>query len=109
MKRLGRQFVRLNVIQPTPLENIGGEMIGYAAIATRWVDTKEGPFRDLRVNACVALAGDVGHSVRCTVYERRPEVCRMAIQPGDEWCRQLRTRFAEQVKEIRDADASKSG
>lgn len=100
MKRLGRQFVRLNVIQPTPLENTGG------AIATRWVDTQEGPFRDLRVNACVALAGDVGHDVRCTVYDRRPEVCRMAIQPGDEWCRELRARFMDQVKEIRDADAT---
>ena len=25
---------------------------------------------------CVALAGDIGHSVRCTIYERRASPCR---------------------------------
>jgi Fe-S-cluster containining protein len=34
---------------------------------------------------CVALAGCIGHDVACTVYERRPEVCR-EVERGSETC-----------------------
>lgn len=41
---------------------------------------------------CSALAGDIGVSTSCTIYEVRPIVCR-TCQPGDEECRMARQRF----------------
>lgn len=40
---------------------------------------------------CSALSGKVGHSVACTIYEVRPEVCRACL-PGDEACLMARER-----------------
>ncbi|MBI1396691.1 MAG: YkgJ family cysteine cluster protein [Betaproteobacteria bacterium] len=40
---------------------------------------------------CVALEGEVGRSVRCTLYERRPGPCR-ELEPGDEKCLRARAR-----------------
>ncbi len=40
---------------------------------------------------CVALDGIVGQSVRCTVYDLRPDACR-AVMPGDERCNRARAR-----------------
>lgn len=34
---------------------------------------------------CVALAGCIGVDVACTVYEKRPEVCR-TVERGSETC-----------------------
>ncbi|MFN3884246.1 MAG: YkgJ family cysteine cluster protein [Rhodocyclaceae bacterium] len=46
---------------------------------------------------CIALAGEVGASVRCTIYERRPAACRdfaplSALGIGDEACDEARRR-----------------
>jgi Fe-S-cluster containining protein len=38
---------------------------------------------------CCALEGRLGEHVSCTIYEFRPGGCRR-VQPGDEWCTQLR-------------------
>lgn len=38
---------------------------------------------------CIALSGEVGKCVGCTIYERRPSVCR-EVQVGDEFCRRAR-------------------
>jgi len=38
---------------------------------------------------CLALQGRVGESVRCAVYELRPEPCRQVL-PGDERCNEAR-------------------
>jgi len=35
--------------------------------------------------SCVALDGEVGQSVGCTIYELRPQVCKN-VQPGDSEC-----------------------
>lgn len=43
-------------------------------------------------NRCSALAGEVGVSTSCTLYDVRPIVCR-ACEPGDEGCRMARQRF----------------
>ena len=32
---------------------------------------------------CVALAGTVGHSVRCTIYDQRPSPCRLFAHDAD--------------------------
>ena len=40
---------------------------------------------------CIALSGNVGQSVGCTVYEMRPEPCR-EVQAGDEQCAKARAR-----------------
>jgi Fe-S-cluster containining protein len=40
---------------------------------------------------CAALQGVVGESVRCSVYELRPPVCRDVV-PGDERCLEARRR-----------------
>ena len=42
---------------------------------------------------CIALIGSVGHSVRCDVYDVRPDVCRTAVVPGDRNCRYLRKAY----------------
>lgn len=46
---------------------------------------------------CIALAGQVGHEVSCTIYERRPGACRdfaplSAIAIGDDACDEARRR-----------------
>jgi len=38
---------------------------------------------------CVALAGDVGRSVGCTIYAQRPQPCR-DVMPGDPQCLKAR-------------------
>ena len=38
---------------------------------------------------CVALAGEVGNRVACTIYDQRASSCR-DLQPGDEKCRRAR-------------------
>ena len=46
---------------------------------------------------CSALAGEVGVSTSCQVYDVRPHVCR-ACEPGDDACRMARARFGlEQI------------
>lgn len=38
---------------------------------------------------CVALRGEIGCSVRCAIYERRPSVC-ATFEPGSDACRGAR-------------------
>ena len=40
---------------------------------------------------CIALEGEVGKSVTCTIYGQRPPPCR-EVQPGDERCLTARSR-----------------
>lgn len=41
---------------------------------------------------CLALAGEIGTSTRCTIYDARPQVCRSCM-PGDDACLLARARF----------------
>jgi Fe-S-cluster containining protein len=41
---------------------------------------------------CRALVGVVGEATRCSIYSRRPEVCR-ACQPGDDACHMARAHY----------------
>jgi Fe-S-cluster containining protein len=38
---------------------------------------------------CVALAGEVGHCVSCSIYAQRPSVCHQ-VQAGDDFCLRAR-------------------
>lgn len=38
---------------------------------------------------CIALEGEVGKSVSCSVYEIRPPVCRR-FEPGSDLCKKVR-------------------
>ena len=40
---------------------------------------------------CVALQGEVGKAVTCSVYPQRPPPCR-EVQPGDDKCARARAR-----------------
>ena len=39
---------------------------------------------------CVALVGDVGNACKCSIYDKRPEICRI-VQPRDTICLRLRS------------------
>jgi hypothetical protein len=61
-----------------------------AEIPPAYVDESLGRMRSVR-NRCTALAGVVGQSCSCTVYDVRPLVCR-DCQPGDPECLIARAR-----------------
>ena len=46
---------------------------------------------DQKTPRCVALEGDIGQRVRCTVYPHRTEPCR-EVQAGDDKCQRARAR-----------------
>ena len=104
-ERLGREFVRLHVVHTSTFDRLLGALDGreppMGAIRTEWKEQKSGPLRGVQANACVALRGSLMRRVKCAVYERRPDACRNAIQPGDRTCRQLRNYAHEETLEKR--------
>ena len=95
-RRLGRKFVRLHVVYPPPLDAfvalLNGTEPSHGAIRTRHVVHASGPLAGVRTCQCVALEGTVLERAKCGIYPKRPEACRLAVQPGDAWCRELRRR-----------------
>jgi Fe-S-cluster containining protein len=53
---------------------------------------------EARPARCVALGGEIGHAVGCTIYAQRSSACR-ELQPGDEKC--LRARAAHGLESPR--------
>jgi Fe-S-cluster containining protein len=97
-KRLEKRFVRLHVLYPGPLEAFSRAIDGrplYGALRAVVREQKAGPLKGHEVTACVALKGTVLKSVRCSVYAKRPDVCRQAVKPGDSACRRLRTAYSQ--------------
>ncbi len=45
--------------------------------------------RQNKDGSCVALCGNIGKSVSCSIYENRPSVCR-EFEPGNLQCQQSR-------------------
>jgi hypothetical protein len=82
--RLGKRFVRLNVVND--------------AIKTVWRVQRSGPLKGAEACMCAALRGSIGKRVRCSVYEVRPKVCHTAVKPGDRTCLQVRRMFADMVE-----------
>lgn len=75
-ERLGEKFVRLHVL--------------YGSVTTKQVRVRRGPLAGTRLTCCTALRGVIGLAVVCGVYEARPEICRTALQPGDDVCLAIR-------------------
>ena len=102
-ERLGRTFVRLNVLRPRIIDTLGaaidGRHLPYGAIKTKWRKMRTGPLKGYEVCGCVALQGTVLEKVSCKVYEKRPDACRNAVKPGDKTCRQIRRMVLEKLEE----------
>lgn len=93
--RLDKRWARKNVMSFSHFDQLlaaidGDPNMPGMALKTKWERTKAGPFKNVSVNKCVALRGSVMHRTSCSIYERRPNVCREAVKPGDQTCRWLR-------------------
>ena len=108
-RRLGKRFVRLNVLRPRPVDllanALGGTMIPQGAIKTAWRQQESGPLKGTEVCACVALRGTVLKKTSCAVYDNRPKACREAVKPGDHNCRALR----QMIRDAIERDEGKNG
>jgi len=83
-ERLGKRYVRLNVIN--------GE------IRTKPTVNKAGPLKGAEDCRCVSLRGSLGKQVSCAIYEKRPDVCKKALKPGDRTCKQIRALFNDMLE-----------
>lgn len=103
LKRLGRRLIRLHVVATAPIDlltaAIDGRLRPSAAMTTTMVREKRGPLKSWEACRCSALKGDLMQKVRCAIYEKRPDVCRTAVRPGDRTCRELRRVFKEFLHE----------
>jgi Fe-S-cluster containining protein len=102
-KRLSPRWADTNVLFPHPFDLAlaaigGGCRLPLGAIKTKKLLQRRGPLKGLKVCACTALRGSVLHRTSCSIYERRPESCRTAVEPGDETCLSLRRYWAKQVE-----------
>jgi Fe-S-cluster containining protein len=93
VRRLGRWGNR-NVLRPSIFAKlaaaIDGEQLPFGVIVTKSIEPTRGPLEGCPLQPCVALRGTPGVKVSCSVYDRRPEACRSAVEPGDGTCRALR-------------------
>lgn len=112
--RLGKAFVRRHVHRFHLLDHalsrilkcqVGSPELPPGAIKTKWVKQRSGPLKGSEVLVCVALRGSVLHQVRCSVYERRPYVCREAVKPGDRTCLWLR----REIRRVADESSCRDG
>lgn len=103
-ERLGKKFVRLNVLQSRSIDvlaaAIDGSYYPSGAIKTKWLTPRSGALKGYRFNTCAALRGSVMSNVSCSVYENRPRVCREAVKPGDRACREIRKTFKETIERL---------
>lgn len=107
VERLGKKFVRLNVLRSRPIDVLAAAIDGAdypsAAIKTKWREQRAGTIKGFRLNMCAALRGSVMHKVSCSVYDDRPHVCREAVKPGDRTCREIRRSFKTTIDDLREA------
>jgi Fe-S-cluster containining protein len=92
-KRLGSRILRGKVVRPTPFEQLAAELDGKyvpASIKTHWVEQISGPLKGISTCSCVFLRGSLLKKVFCQVYEKRPRVCRIAVNSGDRTCKIIR-------------------
>ena len=50
--------------------------------------------------ACIALRGTLLEKTSCSVYDKRPEVCRNAVKPGDKICRDIRAFYRANLERL---------
>lgn len=94
LKRLDRRWVYRNVLGFSPMDQLAAAFDGHrlpaGVIRAKQRTVGQGPLQGQISCCCVALKGDPGHRVACSIYEKRPETCRTAVTPGDRTCRRLR-------------------
>lgn len=71
----------------------------YGAIKTRWRTMQAGPLKGREILTCEALQGSVLHQVKCSIYEKRPAVCRETLRPGDRACLKFKKTIAHLLDE----------
>lgn len=103
--RLGKSWVKRNVLFMSVFDMAtmaigGGRPATLGAIKTKWTEQRSGPLKGAEVCACVALKGSIMKSTRCSVYEKRPTACRVAVSPGDKTCLDIRGMFTEALKRL---------
>lgn len=102
IERLGAQWVRHNVLMSSLMDRvmmaIDGEEDLHGAIRTKWVTQRSGPLKGVDVCTCVALRGSLMKSVKCSVYEKRPDTCRTAVVPGDRTCIEIRRMLRDLIE-----------
>lgn len=109
LEKLDRRWIGRNVLFPSAIDTfaamIDGAHLPFGAIATKWREVKDGPLKGIEVCACVALRGNVGHAVKCSIYAKRPQVCHDAVKPGDRTCFDIRRLVNEAVEREAAKDA----
>ena len=94
IRRLDQRWVSKNVLFSRPIDFLSalfdGSHAAFGAIRTRTRKVKRGPLKGYSICGCVALRGSPLEQVSCTIYTRRPGVCKDAISAGDRECLSLR-------------------
>ena len=97
IKRLGEKWVQKHALAPNPITLfscvIDGAPPPPLAIRSKYRAQRAGRLKGWELCCCVALRGSVMNQVSCSVYEKRPRACRMAVKPGDSACRRIRQAF----------------
>lgn len=101
-KKLGKRFVRLNIIRPNPIQRLVAELAGVerveGLIRTAWRKARTGPLRGYEILHCAALRGSPMSRVSCTIYENRPKICKLAVKPGDRNCKEVRRMLFDAIE-----------
>ena len=95
--RLGTRWAKRNVVFPDGWERMerGWPTAIAGVIKTAWRKQRSGPMKGAAACVCVALRGSLRHKVECSVYEKRPRACRVAVKTGDKTCLAVRRMFEE--------------
>jgi len=102
--RLSKKFIKENVIFVPPFNSlskvIDGHVIEGGIICTKWRTMRSGPFKEYEMNTCAALRGSIMSAVSCSIYEKRPVICRTALKPNNKDCLRIRKAFRQTIKDL---------
>lgn len=88
----GACCIEAGAVDLTCHDDVPDDMVDEDALCFRWLKTEDGS------NRCIALAGIVGRSVRCSIYAVRPATC-SCFDRGDQACFAARARMRENLRE----------
>lgn len=63
--------------------------ISYLGVSMKLVDNIDTLQRPKNAGRCIALEGEVGKDIKCSIYEIRPPVCRR-FEAGSDLCKKVR-------------------
>ena len=99
---VGDSWIKRNIMFASTFDMIarrfdGGRHGADMAIKTKSLPIKSGPLKGCESCACVALKGVPMKKVSCSIYEDRPQACRVAVKPGDRTCLEIRRMYQDFV------------